>query len=240
MSPHSRVQARISGQGVQVQRRIRSPAPSQPCRKRHAGASVDPLGRDILPSHLRMAVPPRCPQASPRVRWIIVGLDFSAECDDALKSLAAVAAGTDVMLELVYVIDVFTETFVQSNGRRRRDPFFRRKRSSALCATDCRSYALLESGALAASSSGCRRWRSRAMPERTAADLVVLGSRHRECHSPPTWVGSAATRLFRDPAWRRLQLRPRSNSSSIEARDAAHGRFEARELRRTRGPRAAH
>ena len=74
------------------------------------------LRQDMLPSHLRMAVPPHRPEASPRFRRIIVCLDFSAECDDALQSLAAVAAGTDVMLELVYIIDPFTEAFVQGTA----------------------------------------------------------------------------------------------------------------------------
>ena len=194
----------------------------------------------MLPSHLRMTVPPCCPAASPRFRRIIVCLDFSAECDDALQSLAAVAAGTDVMLELVYIIDVFTETFVHCNGRRSRGSALSkeqitralRDRLETLRAprVRCASSVLFGLPALALARKD----------ERTAADLVVLGSRHRERHAPPTWVGLAATRLFRDPAWRRLHLRPRSNSSSIEARDAAHGRLEARELRRTRGPRAAH
>jgi nucleotide-binding universal stress UspA family protein len=199
-----------------------------------------PLRRDMLPSHLRMAVPPRCPEASPGFRRIIVCLDLSAECDDALQSLAAVAAGTDVMLELVYVIDVFTTTVVESNVRRTsgsvlskgmitralRDRLETLRASRVRCA--CSVLVGLPALALARHV------------ERTAGDLVVLGSRHRERRALPTWVGLAATRLFRDPAWRRLHVRPRGNSSSIEARDAAHGRFEARELRRTRGPRAAH
>lgn len=199
-----------------------------------------PLRRDMLPSHLRMAVPPRCPEASPGFRRIIVCLDLSTECDDALQSVAAVAADTDVMLELVYIIDVFTEAFVQSNGRR--------SSGSALSKGKL-------TRALRDRLETLRAWRVRCagsvlvgLPalalarhvERTAADLVVLGSRHRERHAPPTWVGLAATRLFRDPAWRRLHLRPRSNASSIEARDAPHGRFEPRELRRTRGSRAPH
>ena len=173
-----------------------------------------PLGADMLPSHLRMAVPPRRPQASTRFRRIIVGLDFSAECDDALQSLAAVAAGTDVMLDLVYVIDVFTETFVQSNGRRNggsavskgtikralRDQLETLRASRVQCASSI----LVGLPALAIARH----------VERTAADLVVLGSQHRARHAPPTWVGLAATRLLRDPAWRRLHLPPRSNWSS--------------------------
>ena len=199
-----------------------------------------PLGRDVLPSHLRMAVPPRCPEALPRFRRIIVCLDFSAECDDALQSLAAVAAGNDVMLELVYIIDVFTEAFVQSNGRRSRGSALSKKKITR--ALRDRLETLRASRVRCASSVlvGLPALALARHVERTAADLVVLGSRHRERHAPPTWVGLAATRLFRDPAWRRLHLRPRSNSSSIEARDAANGRFEARELRRTRGPRAPH
>ena len=176
----------------------------------------------MLPSHLRMAVPPRCPAASPRFRRIIVSLDFSAECDDALQSLAAVAAGTDVMLEFVYIIDVFTETFVHCNGRRSRVSALSKEKitralrdrlgdATRFDESECASSVLVGLPALALARH----------VERTAADLVVLGSRHRERHAPPTWVGLAATRLFRDPAWRRLHLRPRGNLRSIEARDAA-------------------
>jgi len=194
----------------------------------------------MLPSHLRMAVPPRCPEASPEFRRIIVCLDLSAECDDALQSLAAVAAGTDVMLELVYIIDVFTEAFVQSNGRRSRGAALSKEK--IMRALRYRLEMLRASRVRCACSIlvGLPALALARHVQRAAADLVVLGSRHRERHTPPTWVNLAATRLFRDPAWRRLHLRPRSNSSSIEARDTAHGRFEARELRRTRGPRAPH
>jgi len=199
-----------------------------------------PLRRDILPSHLRMAVPPGCPEASPGFRRIIVCLDLSAECDGALQSLVAVAAGTDVMLELVYVIDVFTKTVVESNVRRTHGSALSKKKITR--ALRDRLETLRASRVRCACSVlvGLPALALARHVERTAADLVILGSRRRERHALPTWVGLAATRLFRDPAWRRLHLRPRGNSSAIEARDAAHGRFEARELRRRRGPRAAH
>lgn len=199
-----------------------------------------PLRRDMLPSHLRMAVPPRCPEASPGFRRIIVCLDLSAECDDALQSLAAVAAGTDVMLELVYVIDVFTKTVVESNVRRTHGSTLSKEKITRALRDRLET--------LRASRVRCACSVLVGLPalalvrhvERTAANLVVLGSRHRGRRALPTWVGLAATRLLRDPAWRRLRSRPRGSSSSIEARDAAHGRFESRELRRARGPRAAH
>jgi nucleotide-binding universal stress UspA family protein len=175
----------------------------------------------MLPPHLRVAVPrPGCAQASTRFRRIVVGIDFSAECDDALQSLASVAAGSDVMIELVYVIDVFTEAFVQGNGRR--------SRGSALSKEKIRRALRDRLETLRASRVHCACSVLVGLPalaltrhvERTAADLVVLGSRHRERHAPPTWVGLAARRLFRDPAWRRLPLRPRRSSTSIDAREA--------------------
>jgi nucleotide-binding universal stress UspA family protein len=178
------------------------------------------FGRGMLPPHVRVAVPPGCAQASTRCRRIIVGLDFSAECDDALQSLAAVAAGSDVMIELVYVIDVFTDAFVQRNGRRSRGSALSkekitralRDRRETLRASrvHCACNVLVGLPALALARH----------VERTEADLVVLGSRHREDHAPDTWVGLAATRLFRDPAWRRLPLGPRRRSTSINAREA--------------------
>jgi nucleotide-binding universal stress UspA family protein len=172
------------------------------------------LGRDMLPSHLCLAVPPRSRGASRRFRRIIVCVDFSAECDDALHSVAAVAAGTEVMLDLVYVIDVFTEAFVQRSGGRSHGSTFAketikralRDRLETLRASRVRGACSVLVGlpALALARH----------VNRTAADLVVLGSRRRERHAPPTWVGLAAARLFRDPGWRRLRLRPRGRHAA--------------------------
>jgi nucleotide-binding universal stress UspA family protein len=197
----------------------------------------------MLPPHLLLAVSPRCPEASPRYRRIIVCLDFSAECDEALKSVAAVAAGTDAMLELVYIIDLFTETFVHGDGRR--------SRGSALSKEEITRALRDRLQTLRASRVRCACSVLVGLPalalarhvERTAADLVVFGTRRRERDALPTWVGLAATRLFRDPAWRRLRLRTRGRQAAPRAwhaRDAAHGGFEERELHRPRGPRAAH
>ena len=52
--------------------------------------------------------------------------------------------------------------------------------------------------------------------KRIGADLVVLGTRHRERHAIPTWV--RLQQRASSVAWRRLRSRPRGNSSSIEAR----------------------
>ena len=194
---------------------------------RYQQASM-PLRRDMLPSHLRMAVPPRCPEASPGFRRIIVCLDLSAECDDALQSLAAVAAGTDVMLELVYIIDVFTETFVQSNGRRSRGSALSKERSRALCATDSRRYALRESGALPASSSGCRRLRSRA----TSSGPQPISS---------SWAADivSATRPLRGLDWQQRAssaIRPGDAYTRARAATRAPSRLE---MRRTAASRRA-
>jgi nucleotide-binding universal stress UspA family protein len=179
------------------------------------------FGRGMLPPHLRVAVPrPGCAQSSTRFRRIIVGIDFSAECDDALQSLAAVAAGSDVMIELVYVIDVFTESFVQSNGRR--------SRGSALSKGQITRALRDRLEAVRASRVRCACSVLVGLPalalarhvERTAADLVVLGSRHRERHASRTWVELASTRLFRDPAWRPLPLGSRRSLTCIDAREA--------------------
>ena len=107
------------------------------------------------------------------------------------------------------------------------DPLFRRKRSRALCATDSRRYALRESGALAASSSGCRRLRSRAtssgpqpISSSSAADIVSAARSLRGLD----WQQRASSVIRPGDAYARARAAARAPSRLEMRRTAASSR----------------
>ena len=124
------------------------------------------------------------------------------------------------------------------------DALFRRKRSRALCATDSRLYALRESAALAAFSSGCRRLRSRAtssgpqpISSSSAADIVgaarsLRGLDWQQRASSVILPGDAYTRApaaARAPS--RLEMRRTAASSrASSAGRAVRGRHTERRI----------
>jgi nucleotide-binding universal stress UspA family protein len=155
------------------------------------------------------------------VRRILVCVDFSPAADTALTGVLAAAAGRAMLIELVYVVDVFTEMFVLGNMRPPRGPDVAGRDIHA--ALSARVQAARAQGARCISTIlvGLPGLALLNHADRTDADLLVLGledpagaprggdrgsdHRGRRPRKAPRsgWLAPAAQRVLRTPGWRR-------------------------------------
>jgi nucleotide-binding universal stress UspA family protein len=173
--------------------------PARPARKLRV-AMRDDIGRTPRP-----------------VRRILVCIDFSAAADAALTGVLAATAGKPMMIELVYVVDVFTEMFVLGSMRPPRGPDVAGRDIHA--ALSARVQAARTQGARCISTIlvGLPGLAVLNHADRTDADLLVLGledpagtPRAGDDHRGPRprkaprsgWLGAAAQRVLRTPGWR--------------------------------------
>jgi nucleotide-binding universal stress UspA family protein len=142
-----------------------------------------------------------------RIRRVIVGVDFAPSTERALSMVSRAVGATDTAMELVYVVDVFTEMFVLGNTSLRRHPRQLRRNLHAMLSR--RVAAARDQGASCSSTIlvGLPGLALVRHAERTDADALVLGHQQGRCSAgqapdPLTWVGLAARRVLRHPDWR--------------------------------------
>jgi nucleotide-binding universal stress UspA family protein len=150
------------------------------------------------------------------VRRILVGIDFTPAADAALTRVLAATAGKGTLIELVYVVDVFTEMFMLGTMRPPRGPdvagrsiheaLSARVRAARGQGARCISTILVGLPGLALLNHA----------DRTDAELLVLGlepaaaarggddarARRPRKAPPSSWLAPAAQRVLRAPGWR--------------------------------------
>jgi len=141
----------------------------------------------------------------PVAKRILVGLDFLPPTEKALAAVLDAVSSTETEVELVYVVDFFTETFILGNERMidqvdaiRIDA----GRELRVRADAARARGIRCSSTILVGLPGLALARH---ADRTGADVVVLGlvggSRYGE---RSTWVTLAAARLLHHRPWHLL------------------------------------
>jgi nucleotide-binding universal stress UspA family protein len=189
---------------------MRSPAASVSRLPGTSTTSAAPLGIDWAPFRLWLAVRdsrPRPVRFPGEVRRIMVGADFSPASDAAMGVVFGIAATTGTVVDLVHVLDGFTEAFVHGD----------RPLLDHVDAILARVAGALRARMTAAASEGvrCVSTSLAGAPgieltrhaRRTGADLLVLGV-GRETSGPlgRAWSAEAAVQVLRTGSWHQRPL----------------------------------